>query len=162
MGVRYSNGIVNWLGGPFKYPTFWTLSRPVFKWYGHMTLRTIQIIDISDLKQTFYSSVFRLPFEYWTIWQPYTNLPFEYSDPHCMCFNIKLLLSGSKSAVEIVESNLFTGFCGPATWGCFKVAGSAGTISRPGFLRTGRNCYGNGFCISWVNCQTGWFILRDH
>ena len=27
MGVWYSNGQVTWLGGPFKYQTFWTIKR---------------------------------------------------------------------------------------------------------------------------------------
>ena len=27
IGVRYSNGIVTYLGGPFKYQTFWTIKR---------------------------------------------------------------------------------------------------------------------------------------
>ena len=35
LGVRYSNGKVPWLGGPFKYRTFWTINRlfssPVFR-----------------------------------------------------------------------------------------------------------------------------------
>ena len=56
MSVRYSNG-------------------------GHMTWRTIWIPDILDHKQTFFSPVFRPPFEYQIILQPDTNLPFEY--PAC-------------------------------------------------------------------------------
>ena len=39
-----------WLGGPFKYGTFWTIN----------------------------SLVFRPPFEYQTIWKLDTNLPYEY------------------------------------------------------------------------------------
>ena len=39
--------------GPFKYRTFWTI-------------------------KTFFNMIFRTPFEYLTVQQPNTNLPFEY------------------------------------------------------------------------------------
>ena len=50
MGVRYSNGKVRWLGGPFKYQTFWTINRLI--WSSFQT--TILLPD------------------------HFTNLPFEY------------------------------------------------------------------------------------
>ena len=55
MGIRYSNGKVTWLGWPFQYRTFWTTNR---------------------LFQS--SPIFKPPFEYWTIWQPDTNLPIQF------------------------------------------------------------------------------------
>ena len=44
----------------------------------HVTWRTIRTLDILDHKQAFFNPVFRPSFEYRTIWQPDTNLPFEY------------------------------------------------------------------------------------
>ena len=50
----------------------------LFTWSSHVTRQTILISDILDHKKASYSPVFRPPFEYRTIWQPNTNLPFEY------------------------------------------------------------------------------------
>ena len=43
-----------------------------------MTWLTIRILDILDHKQAFFSLIFRPPLKYQTIWQPDTNLPFQY------------------------------------------------------------------------------------
>ena len=63
IGVRYSNGEVTWFGRLFEYQIFWTIINcPVFK----------------------------PPFEYLTIWQPDTNLSFEYlpgSNGYCVTFS---------------------------------------------------------------------------
>ena len=53
LGVWHSNGKVMWLGWLFEYQTFWTI-------------------------RGFLSPYFSPPFKYQTIWQPDTNLPFEY------------------------------------------------------------------------------------
>ena len=50
----------------------------VFKWLSHFTWQTIGIPDILDHKRAFLSPVFWPPFKYRTIWQPHTNLLFEY------------------------------------------------------------------------------------
>ena len=50
---------------------------PVFKWC-HMTWPTIWIADILDHKQAFFIPVFRPSFKHLTIWQPDTNLTFDY------------------------------------------------------------------------------------
>ena len=50
----------------------------VFKWKSHMTWQIIQILDILDPWQALFRPVFRPLFEYRTISQPDTNLPFEY------------------------------------------------------------------------------------
>ena len=43
-----------------------------------MTWQTIGILNILDHKQALFSPVSRPPFEFWTFWQPDTNLTFEY------------------------------------------------------------------------------------
>ena len=50
----------------------------VFKLFSHMTWPTIQIPNILNHKQAFFSPVFRPPFKYQTIWQQDTNIPLEY------------------------------------------------------------------------------------
>ena len=65
-----------WIPASFEYQTVW-----VGVWYSngcHMTWHTIWIPDILDRLFSGWFSLFRPPFEYWTIWQPDTNLPFDY------------------------------------------------------------------------------------
>ena len=56
----------------------------VFKWSSHVTWRTIQILDILDQKQAFFSPVFRPPFEYRTQIFHFNTRLVQYSDGYCI------------------------------------------------------------------------------
>ena len=72
-----------WAPDSSEYLTVWVSNiRTVwvsgFKWLSQVTWRTIQILSILDNKQAYFSPVLRPPFEYWTVWQSDTKLPFAY------------------------------------------------------------------------------------
>ena len=69
MGVRYSNGKVTWLGGPFKYQTFWTINRLFSVRFSDHHLNTG-------------------PFDNWTLIYHLNTRLVSYSDGYCNSKNV--------------------------------------------------------------------------